>query len=81
MNSEHEFPPVRIRIKKKPSPSEFAEFDVKGFSVGDTFDVPSGLATLLILAGNAEPVVGRGKLAEAADTGFGWPNKPPKPPD
>lgn len=69
---------MRIRIKKQPSPSEFAEFDVRSFRVGDTFDVPPRLATLLIIAGNAEPVIGTGARAEAADATPGGPNKAAK---
>jgi hypothetical protein len=57
---------VRIRITKPPDRDEFAEFELKAFRVGEVFDVPPRLATLLILAGNAEPVPSI-ERAEAAD--------------
>lgn len=59
---------VRIRITRLPDPEEFAEFDVRMFRTGEVFEVPPHLATLLILAGNAEPVLSPSERAEAADT-------------
>jgi hypothetical protein len=58
---------LRIRITKPPDPSEFAEFNVRAFRAGETFDVPPHLGTLLIIAGNAEPVPAPAERAEAAD--------------
>lgn len=58
---------MRIRITKSPDAEEFAEFDVRVFSAGEVFDVAPRLATLLILAGNAEPVISPSERAEAAD--------------
>lgn len=57
---------VRIRITKTPDRDEFAEFDLRVFRVGEVFDVPPRLATLLIIAGNAEPAAP--ERAEAADS-------------
>jgi hypothetical protein len=59
---------VRIRITKAPDPAEFAEFDLRAFRVGDVFEVPPHLATLLIIAGNAEPVPSVNERAVAADS-------------
>jgi hypothetical protein len=56
---------VRIRITKTPDRDEFAEFDLRAFRIGEVFDVPPRLATLLIIAGNAEPAAP--ERAEAAD--------------
>jgi hypothetical protein len=58
---------VRIRITKTPDASEFAEFDVRAFRAGETFDVAPHLGTLLILAGNAEPVPSAGDRGTAPD--------------
>jgi len=54
-----------IRITKPPDRNEFEEFDLSLYRVGETFDVPPRLATLLILAGNAEPAAA--VRSEAAD--------------
>jgi hypothetical protein len=59
---------VRIRITRLPWPADFEEFDVRWLRVGEVFDVAPRLATLLIVAGNAEPVVSFGDRAEAADS-------------
>jgi hypothetical protein len=58
---------VRIRITKTPDPAEFAEFDVRKFLPGEVLDVAPHLATLMIVAGNAEPLMGPGDRAAAAD--------------
>jgi hypothetical protein len=58
---------VRIRITKTPDPAEFAEFDVRKFLPGEILDVAPHLATLMIVAGNAEPLMGPWERAEAVD--------------
>ena len=58
---------MRIRITKTPDPAEFAEFDLRKFRPGEVLDVTPRLATLLIVAGNAEPVVNLSERADAAD--------------
>ena len=58
---------MRIRITRTPNAAEFAEFDVRAFRAGDTFDVSPHLGTLLILAGNAEPVPSVADRGEASD--------------
>ena len=60
---------MRIRITKAPDPVEFAEFDIRKFRPGEVFDMAPHLATLLIVAGNAEPVLNLSDRAEAADRG------------
>jgi len=45
------------------------EFDLRRFQVGEVYDVPTRLATLLIISGYAEPVSGGHQIAEAADFG------------
>lgn len=58
----------RIRITAPPKPREFDEYSVGHFEVGRIYEVSARLATLLILAGYAEPVNAAGdELAEAAD--------------
>jgi hypothetical protein len=56
----------RVRIKATPNPSEFDEYDVRRFRVGEIYEVPARLASLLILAGYAESI-GSTVLSEAAD--------------
>jgi hypothetical protein len=58
---------LRIRIRKLPAPGEFDEFSLNHFRVGQTYTVPSHLASLLILDGYAELVNSRPARAEAAD--------------
>lgn len=50
-----------------PKRGEFDEFDLGHFRTGDTYVVPSHLASLLILAGYAELVDMHPPRAEAAD--------------
>jgi hypothetical protein len=57
-----------------PVPGEFDEFHLEHYHVGQTYSVPSRLASLLILAGYAELVEGHSDRAEAAD--FGHPRFP-----
>jgi hypothetical protein len=50
-----------------PAPGQFDEFTLNHFRVGQSYTVPSHLASLLILAGYAELVDGHPAHAEAAD--------------
>lgn len=61
-------PTLRIRITGLPPPGEFDEFDLRRFRAGEVYDVPTQLASLLILAGYARPASGHPR-AEAADYG------------
>jgi hypothetical protein len=56
----------RVRITAPPKPSEFDEYDVRRFRVGEIYEVPARLASLLILGGYAEST-GSTIRAEAAD--------------
>lgn len=68
---------LRIRITALPDPGLFDEYDLRRFRVGETYEVPIRLASLLILSGYAESA-GSAMTAEAAD--FGGPKIPkPKP--
>jgi len=59
---------LRIRIVAPPDLDTFAEYDVQRFRVGDVYEVPVRLATLLIIAGYAVSAAGVGiPAAEAAD--------------
>ena len=62
----------RVRITALPKPSEFDEYDVRRFRVGETYEVPARLASLLILGGYAE-TTGSNQRSEAADRPFGKP--------
>ena len=64
---------LRIRLTAVPDPSLFDEFDLRHFRVGETYEVPIRLASLLILSGYAESA-GSALNAEAAD--FGAPKIP-----
>jgi hypothetical protein len=55
----------RVRITAPPKPREFDEYDVHRFEVGQVYEVPARLASLLVLGGYAEHV--GGIRAEAAD--------------
>ena len=63
----------RVRIVAPPKPAEFDEYDVRRFRVGEVYEVPARLASLLILGGYAEST-GSGARVEAAD----MPRKPSK---
>ena len=65
---------LRIRVRRLPAPGEFDEFEFKHFGVGQTYVMPSQLASMLILAGIAELVDSKPPTAEAAD--FGHPRFP-----
>ena len=56
-----------------PPPGEFDEFDLRRYRVGEVYELPLRLATLLIIGGYAE-TAGRTVQAEAAD--FGMPRFP-----
>jgi hypothetical protein len=59
---------LRIRITAPPDLDAFAEYDVQRFRVGDVYEVPVRLATLLIIAGYAVNASGvLHPAAEAAD--------------
>jgi hypothetical protein len=58
---------LRIHVRKLPASGEFDEFSLSHFRVGQTYTVPSHLASLLIIAGYAELVDSRPPRAEAAD--------------
>ena len=59
---------LRIRIVAAPDLDAFAEYDVQRFRVGDVYEVPVRLATLLIISGYAVSAAGIGiPAAEAAD--------------
>jgi hypothetical protein len=58
---------LRIRITAAPDLDVFAEYDVQRFRVGDVYEVPVRLATLLIIAGYAVSTAGVVPAAEAAD--------------
>jgi hypothetical protein len=67
--TENETPGVsmRIRIKSLPIAGDLEEFDLRRFRVGEIYDIPPQLASLLIVAGYAEAVARRATRAEAAD--------------
>jgi hypothetical protein len=68
---------LRIRIIAAPDLDAFAEYDVQRFRVGDVYEVPIRLATLLIISGYAVSAAGVGiPAAEAAD--FSAPRVRPK---
>ena len=65
---------LRIRVRRLPTPGEFDEFELAYLRVGQTYVVPSQLASMLILAGIAEHVDSPPAAAEAAD--YGHPRFP-----
>jgi hypothetical protein len=60
---------MRIRLTARPKGADFDEFDLRRFNIGEIYDVPTRLASLLIIAGYAELVTGGHQIAEAADFG------------
>ena len=60
---------LRIRYLSIPKDGDFDEFDLRRFRVGEVYDVPLRLASLLIIAGYAELTSGGHQIAEAADFG------------
>ena len=69
--TENDTPEValRIRIISPPDPDAFVEYDIRRFRVGQTYEVPVRLATLLIISGHAESAGTVTQPAEAADFG------------
>jgi hypothetical protein len=65
---------LRIRVRRLPTPGEFDGFELDYFRVGQTYVVPSQLASILIISGVAELVQSHPATAEAAD--FGHPRFP-----
>jgi len=57
-----------------PAPGEFDEFQLEHYRVGQSYVVPSRLASLLILAGFAELIDSHPARVEAAD----WHPRDPK---
>jgi len=47
---------LRIRFVRLPRPGEFDEYDLSRFLIGEVYDVPAQLASLLILSEYAAPV-------------------------
>ena len=70
--NENETPDVwmRIRINGLPKAGDLEEFDLRRFRIGEVYEVPPQLASLLIVAGYAESVARRGERALAADRGW-----------
>ena len=60
---------MRIRLTGWPVDGDFDEFDLRQFRVGGIYDVPTRLASLLIIAGYAELVSSGLQISEAADFG------------
>jgi hypothetical protein len=60
---------VRIRLTALPKPGELDEFDFRRFRVGEIYDLPPHLASVLLISRYAElaPPLSRDS---AADTGF-----------
>jgi hypothetical protein len=47
---------IRVRITDLPEAGEFDEYDLTRFAVGEVYDVTAQLASLLIIAGYADPI-------------------------
>jgi hypothetical protein len=58
---------LRIRITAPIDLDAFAEYDVQRFRVGDVYEVPIHLGSLLIIAGFAASADGAVPATEAAD--------------
>jgi hypothetical protein len=67
--TENETPGIsmRIRINGLPKAGDLEEFDLRRFRIGEVYDMPPQLASLLIVAGYAEVVPRRAERAVAAD--------------
>jgi hypothetical protein len=65
---------LRIRVIRLPTPGELDEYKLDYFHIGQSYVIPSHLASILILSGIAELVDGHSARAEAAD--FGQPKFP-----
>jgi hypothetical protein len=69
---------VRIRLTALPKRGELDEFDLRRFHVGDVYDLPPQLASILLIGRYAELETPLERDA-AADTGRSKPRKPGKP--
>jgi hypothetical protein len=67
---------LQIRFNSFPKPGELDEFDLRRFRIGEIYDVPTRLASVLIIAGYAEMVISPPTRAEAADYSRKPPTKP-----
>jgi hypothetical protein len=69
---------VRVRLTRLPRPGELDEFDLRLYSVGEVYDFPPNLASILLIGGYAElaPAVTR---SAAADQKRGKAGKLPEP--
>jgi hypothetical protein len=65
---------LRIRIVAPPESQQFDGFDVARYRVGQTYELPVRLATMLMISGCAESAGGVTSTAEAAD--FSGPSFP-----
>jgi hypothetical protein len=63
---------LRVRILSLPAAGEFDEFDLRHYHVGDVYELPLRLATLLVIGGYAESA-GR---AQSIAADFGRPRSP-----
>ena len=63
-------PNMRIRFLAIPKDGDFDEFDLRRFRTGEIYEVPTQLASMLIIAGYAELVSSGHQIAEAADVGY-----------
>jgi len=71
---------LRIRIVAPPAPQQFDGFDVARYRVGQTYDLPVHLATILMISGCAESAGAVTSPAEAADfRGPVFPRRTSKP--
>jgi len=69
---------LRIRLIAFPKPGELDEFDFRRYRLGEIYDLPPHLASVLLICRYAElapPVV----RDTAADTGRSKPPKRPEP--
>jgi hypothetical protein len=60
---------LRIRIRTRPDLTEFRDFGVQHFRIGEVYDVSATLGSLLVIAGHAEPIIGVGGDMDGADSG------------
>jgi hypothetical protein len=67
---------LQIRFNSLPKPGELDEFDLRRFRIGEIYDVPTRLASVLIIAGYAEMVNTTPTRAEAAEYNRGPRAKP-----
>jgi hypothetical protein len=65
---------MRVRMKRLPAHGDFDEYDLSHFAIGEVYDVTAQLASLLIIAGYADPMPMSPWVDTAADS-----NRPRKP--